>query len=61
MSFDSVIISLANLTNISIVTLEMLNNCEFILQNVSYVLEIKKNLLSINVFDDLGYCTKIER
>jgi len=42
------------------VRLKMFDDREFLLKNVMYVLELKQNLISINMFDSLGYCTRIE-
>ncbi|RDX86307.1 hypothetical protein CR513_32380, partial [Mucuna pruriens] len=40
--------------------LKMFDNCEILLQDVRYVLELKRNLLSITLFDVLGYTARIE-
>ena len=42
------------------VRLKMFDDQEMLLQDVKYVLELKRNLLSISMFDNLGYSTKIE-
>nr|KYP33116.1 hypothetical protein KK1_046063 [Cajanus cajan] len=42
------------------VHLRMFDIREMLLQDVWYVLELKKNLLSISMFDGLGYSTKIK-
>lgn len=41
------------------VKLKMFNNCEFLLFNVRYVRELRRNSLSVNIFDDLSYCIKV--
>ncbi|RDX98608.1 hypothetical protein CR513_18457, partial [Mucuna pruriens] len=38
----------------------MFNNQEILLSDVRYVLELKRNLISIIMFDNLGYTTQIE-
>nr|KYP59955.1 Retrovirus-related Pol polyprotein from transposon TNT 1-94 [Cajanus cajan] len=40
--------------------MRMFDNSEILLQDVRYVLEYKKNLFSISMFDGSGYSTKIE-
>lgn len=44
---------------ISTIRLKMFGNRKFLLHVVRHVPELKQNLLSIIIFDDLGYCTKI--
>lgn len=34
---------------------------DFFLQNVRHVPELKRDLLSISMFNDIGYCTRVER
>lgn len=46
--------------SVGIVKFKMFNGPEFILFNVRYVPEHKWNWLSIIMFDDLGYFTRIE-
>ena len=46
---------------IGTVRLKMFDDRELLIHNVRYVLELKQNLLSISMFDDLGYCTRVER
>lgn len=41
-------------------TLKMFNNCEFLLSSMSYMCELKHNLLFISMFNDLGYCKRVE-
>jgi len=38
--------------------LKMFDNREYLLQDVRYIPELKRNLISINMFDDLGYSTR---
>lgn len=38
----------------------MLDDREFLLHKVRYVPKFKHNLLSISMFDDLDYCTRVE-
>nr|KYP51087.1 hypothetical protein KK1_027151 [Cajanus cajan] len=40
--------------------LRIFDNREILLQDVQYVFGLKRNVLSISMFDDLGYSTKIE-
>ena len=42
---------------IGMVRLKMFDDRELLFHNVRYVPEFKRNLLSISMFDDLGYCT----
>jgi len=42
------------------IRLKMFDDCDFLLKNVRYIPELKRNLISISVFDGLGYCTRIE-
>jgi len=44
---------------IGTVRLKMFDNREYLLKDVRYILELKRNLISINMFDDLGYSTRI--
>jgi hypothetical protein len=39
----------------------MFDDRDFLLKNVRYIPELKRNLISISMFDGLGYCTRIER
>jgi len=41
--------------------LKMFDDRDFLLKNVRYIPERKRNLISISMFDGLGYCTRIER
>lgn len=43
---------------IGTIRLKMFDDREFLLCNVRYLFELKKNLLSIKMFNDIGYCTK---
>ena len=36
----------------------MSDNREYLLKDVRYIPELKRNLISINIFDDLGYLTR---
>lgn len=36
-------------------------DCEFLIQNVRYILKLKKKMLLVSMLDDIGYCTRIER
>ena len=45
---------------IGTVRLKMFDDRELLIHNVRYVPELKRNLLSISMFDDLGYCTRVE-
>ena len=38
----------------------MFDNREMLLQDVRYVPELKRNLISISMFDFIGYTTKVE-
>ena len=42
------------------VRLKMFDGREFLLRDVRFVPELKRNLISITMFDSLGYCTRIE-
>ncbi|RDX81649.1 hypothetical protein CR513_37645, partial [Mucuna pruriens] len=42
------------------IRLKMFNGRETLLSGVRYVLELKKNLISISMFDNIGYTTQIE-
>ena len=44
---------------IGTVRLKMFDNREYLLKNVRYIPKLKRNLISINMFDDLGYSTRI--
>lgn len=46
--------------DIDIIRLKRFDNCAFLPFNVMYGPELKKNLFSINMFDDLCYCTRVE-
>lgn len=46
---------------IVMIKLKMFDERELLIHNVRYVLELKQNLLYLSMFDDLGYCTKVER
>ncbi|CAJ2678716.1 unnamed protein product [Trifolium pratense] len=43
------------------IRLKMYDDRDFLLKNVRYIPELKRNLISISMFDNLGYCTRIER
>ena len=43
------------------IRLKMFDDRDFLLKNVRYIPELKKKLISISMFDGLGYCTRIER
>ena len=43
-----------------IIRLKMFDDRDFLLKNVRYICELKRNLISISMFDGLGYCTRIE-
>lgn len=45
---------------ISTVRLKMFYDCEFLLLNAGYAIELITNLLSIRMFDDIDYCTRFE-
>lgn len=45
---------------LSSISPNMLDNREFLLQSMLYVAKIKRKLISISIFDGLGYCTRIE-
>ena len=38
----------------------MFNDRELLIHDMTYVPELKQNLLSINMFDYLGCCTRVE-
>lgn len=40
--------------------LKMFDDLEFLLYHERHVLKLKQNLLTISIFDDLGYCTRID-
>ena len=42
------------------VRLKMFDSREFLLKEVRYVPELTRNLISISMFDSIGYCTRIE-
>jgi len=42
------------------VRLKMFDGREFLLKDVRFVPKLKRNLISISMFDSLGYCTRIE-
>ncbi|CAJ2668093.1 unnamed protein product [Trifolium pratense] len=46
---------------IGTIRLKMYDDRDFLLKNVRYIPELKRNLISISMFDNLGYCTRIER
>lgn len=46
---------------INAVKLKMFDDSEFIIYNMRYVQKLMWNLLSISMFDDLGYFTRVER
>nr|KYP47117.1 hypothetical protein KK1_031275 [Cajanus cajan] len=46
--------------SMGIVHLRMFDNYEILLQDVRYVLKLKRNILLISIFDGLGYSNKIE-
>jgi len=37
---------------------EMFDNRDYLLKDIRYIPELKRNLISINMFDDLGYSTR---
>jgi hypothetical protein len=39
----------------------MLDDRGFLLKNVRYIQEFKRKLISISMFDGLGYCIRIKR
>ena len=43
------------------IRLKMFDDRDFLLKNVRYIPELKRNLISIIMIDGLGYCTRIER
>ena len=43
------------------IRLKMFDDRDFLLKDVRYIPELKRNLISISMFDGLGYCTRIER
>ncbi|KAK2414224.1 cysteine-rich RECEPTOR kinase [Trifolium repens] len=43
------------------IRLKMFDDRDFLLKNVRYIPELKRNLISISMFDGLGYSTRIER
>lgn len=45
---------------IGMIILKMFDVREFLLHNMTYVPELKKNLLFISIFDDLGYWSRVE-
>jgi hypothetical protein len=60
--FALVIIRLAKFkVYMGTIRLKMFDDRDFILKNVRYIPELKRNLISISLFDGLGYCTRIER
>jgi len=42
------------------IRLKMFDGREFLLKDVRFVPELKRNLISLSMFDSLGYCTGIE-
>ena len=42
------------------VRLKMFDDREFLLRDVRFVPELKRNFISLSMFDSLGYCTRIE-
>lgn len=46
--------------DICIVRPKMFYDCEVFLSNVRYIPKLDQSLLSISMFDDLGYYTRIE-
>lgn len=38
----------------------MFENHKFLLRNVRYVFKFRQNLLSISMFNDIGYCNIVE-
>jgi len=44
-----------------IIRLKMFDDRDFLLKDVRYIPKLKRNLISISMFDGLGYCTRIER
>ena len=43
-----------------IIRLKMFDDSDFLLKNVRYIPELKRNLISVSMFDGLGYCSRIE-
>src|SRR3954470_16835809 len=41
-------------------SLKIFTDHEFLLHNMMYVRKLKRNLLFISMFHDLGYCTRVE-
>lgn len=39
---------------------KMFDDCDFFLQKVRYIIELRHNLSSISMFDDLGYYNIVE-
>lgn len=46
---------------IGTIRLKMFDDRDFLLKDVRYIPELRRNLISISMFDGLGYCTRIER
>lgn len=46
--------------DIGTIRLRMFGNREMLLQDVRYVLKLKRNLISISMFDLMGYTTNVE-
>lgn len=45
--------------NIDSIILKMFDECEFIPHNVTYNPELRQNMLSINMFDNIGYFNRV--
>ena len=41
------------------IRLKRFDDRDFLLKNVRYIPELKRNLISTSMFDGLGYCTRI--
>jgi len=48
------------LQGMSSILLMMFDNCEFLMQYVRYVLELRRNLLSVSMFVGLSHVTSFE-
>jgi len=58
--FALVIIRLAKF-KVWVLRLKIFDDRDFLLKDVRYIPELKRNLISISMSDGLGYCTIIER
>lgn len=43
-----------------IIKLKIFDNCKPLLCSVRYVSKLRRNLMSIGMFDDLDYCTRVK-